>query len=358
MTRAWRAAALTTMTAVLAAGLAACSSSGDGPTDVLNEIRAQEKAQGAVAAPAAAAAAPACTSKVSPEASYPALPSVPATPPGLAGTIKKRGFLMVGVAGDTRLLGSWNRLTDQAPTGFDIEIAKAIGRGIFGDDNHIRFKVITAGQRFPQVNLGYEKGGVDLVVRAVSMTCDRWAATVTDPGKATGSAFSVAYLKSDQRLLVRQDVKNLQDLITQKRKSTKDEKATAKVCAPNASTSLTNIARERDVTPVPVAIHSDCLALWQEGRVDAITGDDVILAGFKAQDPTAEILTSVKALDTTPYGVAIARNHPELVQYVNAVMATPEFKAAWQAAFDRFLRGPLGAAQPFPTPDYSRPVAG
>jgi polar amino acid transport system substrate-binding protein len=111
------------------------------------------------------------------------------------------------------------------------------------------------------------------------------------------------------------------------------------------------------VTPVPVAIHSDCLALWQEGRVDAITGDDVILAGFKVQDPTAAILTDQALANTTPYGLAISKSHKEFVQYVNAVMATPQFRAAWDAAYAQYLAGPLGSPpKAFPPPDDTRPL--
>jgi polar amino acid transport system substrate-binding protein len=340
--------------------LAACSSSdANTPTGVLNAIDAREKAAEVIAAPETAAAAPKCQSAVPPQASYPALDAVPSTPPAgsLAATIRKRGTLVVGVSGDTRLLGYRTSLADPDPIGFDVEIAKAIGRAIFGEDGHVQFKVITAGQRFPQVNLGYEKGGVDLVARAVSMTCERWAADVSDPAKATGSAFSVAYLQSDQRVLVRKGITSLQDLTAKKRASTQNQAVTARVCAPAGSTSIAKITGMAGVTPVKVAIHSDCLALWQEGRVDAITGDDVILAGFKAQDPTAVILTGNR-LDSTPYGLAVAKSHPDFVRYVNAVMATPQFRAAWQAAFDRNLRGPLGTALTLPAPDYSRPVAG
>ena len=348
-----RAAALLAAGALVAAGLAACSSgTANRPSTVSNAIEAREKAGAAVAAPAAAAA-PAAPKPCSPTAdtSYDPLPSVPSTLPtgSLEATIRARNYLVVGVAGDSRLLGARNRLNDAEPQGFDIEMAKSIARAIFGSDGHVQFKVITAGQRFPQVNTPVDgKGnGVDLVARAVSMTCDRWAAT--DPAK--GSAFSAAYLTAEQRMLVRQGVASLDALI-----KSKDGQG-ARVCAPVGSTSLTNIAGLQGVTPVPVAIHSDCLALWQEGRVDAITGDDVILAGFKDQDPTAVVLTKDKVLETTPYGLAVARAHPEFVQYINAVMATPQFRADWQRAYEKFLATPLtGAQKPFPTAKYGRPL--
>jgi polar amino acid transport system substrate-binding protein len=346
----------TAAVAVLAAAvLAACSGASGGPAAVLDEIQKQRSAGTAVDSGGSGTAAGAANCSPRAAASYPPLSSLPSSdglPSGsLAAAIKARGYLVVGVAGDTRLLGAWNALTDKQPVGFDIEMAKAVGRAIFGADDHVRFKIITTAQRFPQVNLGVDKGGVDLVARAVSSTCQRWAAKVTDPQTANGSAFSVAYLLSDQRLLVRGDVNNLDQLIAAKKAAGGGR---PRVCAPLGSTSIAQLAG-KGVIAVPVSIHSDCMALWQQGRVDAITGDDVILAGFKDQDPTAKVVGP--SLLTTPYALAIAAAHPDFVRYVNAVMATPEFKDAWAAAYATYLAEPLKTQpKPFPSPDYSRPL--
>jgi polar amino acid transport system substrate-binding protein len=355
MTARYRTAAVGVLVATV---LAACSgASGTGPGAVLDQIKSQQSA-GAAVDSGGAATAPAATcspTEPKPAASYPPLDAVPAPgalPAGsLEAAIKARGYLVVGVAGDTRLLGAWNALTDPAPAGFDIEMAKAIGRAVFGADGHVHFKIITGAQRFPQVNLGVDKEGVDLVARAVSATCPRWDAAVTDPQQATGSAFSAAYLISKQRLLTRAGVNDLGQLIAAKKKATGGQ---PRVCAPLGSTSIANL-EGKGVVPVPVAIHSDCMALWQQGRVDAITGDDVILAGFKDQDPTAQVVGA--PLDTTPYALAIAKAHPEFVRYVNAVMATPAFRDAWTAAYANYLGGPLKTAPTsFPAPDYGRPL--
>jgi hypothetical protein len=46
----------------------------------------------------------------------------------------------------------------------------------------------------------------------------------------------------------------------------------------------------------------------RRGTVDAITADDTILFGFKAQDRNTRILDP--ALTTEPYGMIIAKGHP------------------------------------------------
>ena len=59
---------------------------------------------------------------------------------------------------------------------------------------------------------------------------------------------------------------------------------------------------------------------WRYNRliVDAILTDDAILYGFLAQDPHTKLLPG--NITDEPYGLAIAKNHPEFVRFVNAVL--------------------------------------
>lgn len=300
-----------------------------------------------VVRPGAPAAAPETCSPPA-TASYPPLASLPAPgrmPPGtLMAAIAARGHLVVGVSGDTRLLGARNSLAGGRLEGFDIDVARQVAAAIFGDPSRVRFVVITGAQRIPLVNQGagtaaQPRGGVDLVARAMTMNCDRW----NNPDPAKRVAFSSVYLLAHQRILVRSDspAQNINDLA----------RARARVCAPTASTSLARIQGMAGVRPVPVEIHSDCLALLQEGRVDAITGDDAILAGFADQDP--HLVIRGGSLEDEPYGLAVSRAHPEFVQFVNAVLERIRRDGTWASLYDRWLRGSLGPASP-PQPSYGR----
>ncbi|MDQ1287586.1 MAG: polar amino acid transport system substrate-binding protein [Actinomycetota bacterium] len=338
------------------AGTTGCAAAGAGPRDVLGAMQGRQQVEEAAASVAAAKAsrsAATASGKVasecspSQEASFPPLSSLPAPGKAPAGTlaakITARGYLVVGVSGDTRLLGARNARKSGQLEGFDIELAKALARAIFGtSDNRVRFKVITAGERFALVNKGADAGGVDIVARAVSMTCERWKSS----NPVEGALFSAGYFTSDQRLLVRNDlgVKSIQDL----------KPGLDRVCAPIGSTSLAELAEHKFVKPVAAEIHSDCLALWQEGRVAAITGDDAILAGFADQDPRAVVVGT--PMDTTYYAFAIGRGQEDFVQYVNAVMETPAFQSSWAAAYATYLKAGLGERS-FPAPNYSRPLS-
>lgn len=334
---------------LLLAGLGGCGSAGTVAGAVPGTPGAGAPGAGAQAVPVLAAAATACRPAAT--ASYPPLAgTAPSNWPAgsLMQTIKDRGYLVVGVSGDTRLLGARNALRGGQLEGFDIDIARQVAKAIFGTETAVRFKVITAGQRIPLVNTGAgtraaPQPGVDMIARAMTMTCDRW--NNADPAKRV--AFSSVYLMAHQRLLVRADAKvtSVADL----------QRSKAKVCAPASSTSVANIAKFTGIEPVSVEIHSDCLALWQEGKVDAITGDDAILAGFKAQDPHAQIVGP--GLEDEPYGLAVAPGHKEFARFLNAVLAQIRADGSWQRLYTRWLRAALPDAPATPpSPDYGRPA--
>jgi len=317
-------------------GIGGCTgapSTGATPTDTAPAGVAQPSAS-----PTPSAAAPTACGNV--EASYPPLPSLPRPEALPAGSpeqaIRARGRLVVGVAADTRLLGARNPFTGEIE-GFDIDMARAVAKAIFGDPKKIEFKVITVADRIKQVNAGVAHGGVDLVARAMTVNCERW----------TKVAFSSVYFRAQQKVLVRKDaadhgVRKIEDLA----------RAKAKVCAPDGSTSLAKLADYPGVVPVGVAQNADCLALFQEGKVDAITGDDAILAGFKVQDPYAVVVG--EPLEPEPYGLAIAKGQTAFVRFVNAVLDQVRSSGQWKASYGQWLKPGLGLDASPPTPNYGR----
>jgi polar amino acid transport system substrate-binding protein len=259
----------------------------------------------------------------------------------LQAQISKRGRLVVGVSGDSLLLGARDPADPKKFAGFDIDLARAVARAIFGADGEskVQFRVITAAQRIALVNAGASAGGVDLVARNMTITCDRW----------TQVGFSAVYFVAEQRILVRTDAAA--------RTAAELAKAKARVCAPSGSTSISRIAQSADfagIVPVQVDQHTTCLALLQQGRVEAITGDSTVLAGLAAQDPKhVEVLPG--SLGAEPYGLAVAKAHPEFVQYVNAVLRDYVADGRWQASYRTYFADALGPATP-PTAQYGRPL--
>lgn len=239
--------------------------------------------------------------------------------------IRERGKLIVGVDQNTFLFGFSDPETNEL-SGFDIDIAREIARDLLGSPDAIQFKPLSSAERIEAL----KNGDVDIVVRTFSITCERLQEI----------NFSTVYYVAGQRVLVNADskVRELEDL------------AGERVCAARDSTSLQNIANS-EAKPIPVAVNdwSDCLVLLQQGQVAAVSTDDTILAGMRAQDRKGTKIVGER-FTREYYGIGIPKGNEDMVRYVNSVLERIR-GGAWQQSYDRWLREDLGAASP-PKPEY------
>ncbi|MBO3094632.1 glutamate ABC transporter substrate-binding protein [Cellulomonas dongxiuzhuiae] len=296
---------------------------------VLGGCATQAPDAGARVAPAPAAvgaAAPAAVECTDATTSYAPTTGTEVTAGSTMAAIRDRGHLLVGVSADTLRMGARNPFTGQIE-GFDIDVARQVAQAILGNPDAIRFRVITAGDRLPVL----QEHEVDLVVRAFTINCERWQ----------DIAFSAEYFTAGQKVLVstESDAQGIDDLSGQR------------VCAPDGTTTLERL-EQYDVEAVGALTHSACLALFQQGRVDAITGDDTVLAGFVAQDPYARVVG--EAFSAEPYGVGVAADQVDLVRFVNAVLDGMKADGTWTQVYDRWLGEALGPAPAPPTSVYGR----
>ena len=249
-----------------------------------------------------------------------------AMPPGSTmAAIAERGRLVVGVDQNTFLFGYRNPATGQLE-GFDIDVAREIARAIFGDPNRIDLRVVDASQREPAL----QSGQVDLVVRTFSITCAR----------KENVAFSTVYYNANQRILAL--------------KGSGIDSAAAlsgkRVCAVKGTTSLgTLYALDPRPTLYGVSSWTDCLVMLQQGQVDAISTDDVVLAGLANQDPTVELVGA--GLGVEPYGIGVKKENTDLVRFVNGVLEQMRTDGTWERLYNTWLRS-LGPAPEPPTPRY------
>src|SRR5262249_24981038 len=153
-----------------------------------------------------------------------------------------------------------------------------------------------------------QDGTVDVVADAYTITCYR----------KTQVAFSSVYLEAGQRVLVPADspARSLADLRGKR------------VCATQTSTSIAKLKQYPGVIPYPVSQRTDCLVALQRGEVDGITSDDAILLGFQAQDPYTKLIGP--DIEREPYGMAISQSHPDLVRFVNGVLARMRADGTWE----------------------------
>jgi len=268
----------------------------------------------AVHAPRAAAAAN-CNVKASS-----LRPSGPpqVTPGSFMAKIRARGYLIAGVDQSTYHFGFLNPLSNQIE-GFDIDMIRAVAKAIFGSPDRVVFKAISDAQRIPDVT----SGTVDIVAHTMTITCERLKQI----------DFSSVYFDAAQRVLVLSNSKaaSLDDLHGQK------------VCATIGSDSVARIEAHKAIA-VQVPYWTDCLVLLQQGDVAAISTDDSILDGLKAQDPWTKLIGP--RLTDEPYGLAISKQHPEFVQFVNAVLEQQRTDGHWAASYAHWIGTPVPAPPP------------
>ena len=242
------------------------------------------------------------------------------TPGSFMATIRHRGYLIAGVSQSTYPFGFVNPLNGKTE-GFDIDMVHAIAQAIFGDPNKIEYKAISDDQRIPEI----KSGGVDVVAHTMTINCAR----------LQDVDFSTVYFTAGQQVLVLKNsrFKSLADLAGQR------------VCATPSSTSLDNIkAASPHPIPVAAATFTSCLVLLQQGDVAAISTDNSILAGLASQDPWTKIVGPV--FTSEPYGLAISKQHPEFVQFVNAVLQQMRTDGQWAASYAHWVGHPVPAPPP------------
>jgi polar amino acid transport system substrate-binding protein len=233
-------------------------------------------------------------------------------------TIRAQGYLIAGVDQNTYQLEYLNP-RDGTMEGFDIDMLHAVAAAIFGDPNKIKYVATTDVQRVPFV----KSGRVDIVAHTMTITC----------AKLKDVDFSTVYFDAGQQILVEDGspIHGVNDL------------AHRRVCATPASTSIARLSQYHAIQ-VPAQSYTDCLVLLQQGQVDAISTDNSILEGLKAQDPYATIVGST--FSDEPYGLAISQLHPDFVRFVNAVLAQMRADGQWAASYQYWIGSPVPAPPP------------
>jgi glutamate transport system substrate-binding protein len=196
-------------------------------------------------------------------------------------SIAGKDTLVVGVSKDQPGLGL--RKPDGTFEGFDIDVARYIARHMENKPKKVDFKVVQYSQRESSI----QTGKADLVISSYSIT----------PERKTKVAFAGPYYVAHQDTLVRgsdTDIKNVRDL------------SGKRLCAVNGSVSWQRVKIERGVPVrlVQAPTYGDCVTELTNGSLDAISTDDLILAGFAARKGRAVRFVNAPISDER-YGVGI-----------------------------------------------------
>lgn len=300
----------------LALGVSACSSSS---SDVGDTTRAALRPVPSPTTTTAARATfdPGCDPLASLEPMSP-LPEPGDPLPGALQTIVDRGYLVAGIDENTPHLGERNPVTEQLD-GLEIELVREIAQALLGDRQAVHFKTVVTKEK----NQVVKEEVVDLTASADSMTCERWGDV----------SFSTEYLETGHMLLVR-----TKDAIT-----SRDQLAGRRVCVTAGSSSLKLLAEKLpDARPVEVEARNDCLVAMQEGDADAYLGHETFVRGMQEQDPENTTVLE-DSLATQHYGIAMSKQRPDLVRFVNGVLQQMREDGRLDQLYARYL--PTGRAR-------------
>ena len=90
--------------------------------------------------------------------------------------------------------------------------------------------------------------------------------------------------------------------------------------------------------------YSACVEALRNGAIDAVTTDEVILAGYAAQSPGAFKIVG-EPFSEERYGIGLKKGDTELRTKINDALKKMETDGSWKAAFEKNL-GPAGIPAP------------
>jgi glutamate transport system substrate-binding protein len=233
---------------------------------------------------------------------------------GVIGKASSQKKLVIGVKADQPGLGLQ---TGGTYTGFDVEIAKIVAKGLGVDPGSIEWKTTVSANREPFI----QQGQVDLVVATY---------TINDERKKVVN-FGGPYYIAGQDLLVP----------TNSTITGPEALAGKKVCSVTGSTPAKRIQTEhKDAQLQLFDSYSKCVTALAGGQVDAVTTDDIILAGYAAQDQYAGKFKVVgKPFSTEPYGIGLKKDDTAGCNKINDILKASatdgSYKAAWESTLGK-----------------------
>ncbi len=238
-------------------------------------------------------------------------------------TDAKDGKLVVGIKFDQPGLGL--KQPDGTFAGFDVEVAKYVADKLGVPADGIEFKESKSAEREGLI----ERGEVDYIVATYS---------ITDTRKEKVN-FAGPYFVAAQDLLVKADNTDI----------TGPEAMAGKIlCSVSGSTSAQKVKDNyaADVALQEASTYTECVEQLKAGSVDAVTTDNVILAGYAAQAP-GELKLVGKGFSTENYGIGLKKGDTAGTEAINQAIQSMIDDGSWKKALDSTV-GPSGFTIPAP----------
>ncbi|WP_144882070.1 glutamate ABC transporter substrate-binding protein, partial [Isoptericola variabilis] len=217
------------------------------------------------------------------------------------------GSLTIGIKFDQPGLGF---MEGEEPSGFDVDVAKYVAEKLGYSEDQIEWVEAPSAQRETLLSTGQ----VDMIFATYS---------ITDERRETVS-FAGPYFVAGQDLLVAADNTDI----------TGPEALEGKnLCSVTGSTSAQRIKDEHaaGVNLLEQPGYAECVTALVAGQVDAVTTDDIILAGLGAQPANqGKVKVVGNPFSEENYGVGIPKGEVELCEEINTALQEMIDDGSWE----------------------------
>ena len=224
--------------------------------------------------------------------------------------LQEKGEISIGVKYDVPPFGFKNPQNNEIE-GFDIDLGKRIAEELGVEPKFIE---AISDNRIPFL----QDGTADLILSTMTINAER----------DQEIDFSEPYYVAKGRILVKTDNEEIKGV---------DDLAGKKVCTALGSTYEETLKKQAPKADLRlVDSYSECLELIQNGAVDAVSTDDVILTGMIIQDDTLKLVDE-EELTTEPYGAGIKDKDTEFQKFVTDVVAKWKQDGGWADAYQKWV---------------------
>ncbi|WP_280446511.1 glutamate ABC transporter substrate-binding protein [Nocardia brasiliensis] len=232
----------------------------------------------------------------------------------------REGKLTIGIKFDQPGLGI--RDHDGSYRGYDVEIAKYVAGKLGVRSEGITFTEAPSAQREKLI----AEGAVDFVVATYSIT----------DGRKEKVDFAGPYFVAGQALLVRMDNTDITGV--------ESLNGGKKLCSVSGSTPAQHVKDKyaADIQLLELENYSQCVEALRSGSVDAVTTDDIILAGFAALAP-GELKVVGDTFTVEKYGIGLKKGDRDTREKINNAIEEMIADGSWLRAFEETI-GPLSGS--------------
>ncbi|SDG16666.1 glutamate transport system substrate-binding protein [Sinosporangium album] len=247
---------------------------------------------------------------------------------------KETKKLVIGVKVDQPALGL--KKPDGTMEGFDVDVARYIAKELGVPESGITWKETISKNREPFI----QQGQVDLVLATYSIL----------PERKEKVTFGGPYVVAHQDIMVRGDDTSITKV---------DDIKGKRICQASGSNSYKRITdpppngRAIETQLVPAGSYGECMERLKGKTLDAVTTDDLILAGFAGQGGgTFKILGD--PFTDEKYGVGMKKGDTATCNAVNAAIAKMYQDGTGQTLAKKWF----GSAQGLTLPTAAPPAEG